>query len=58
MGCKRCQGLCVREAVWAEGEWVGCMRCVNCGGVRFDPVRVKKEKRGVFPRFSVKARVA
>jgi len=35
MKCKRCQGLCVAEAVEENGRYINAARCLSCGSIVF-----------------------
>ncbi|GEM_PF-5523760 len=35
MKCKRCQGLCVAEAIEENGRYINAARCISCGSIVF-----------------------
>lgn len=35
MKCKRCQGLCVAEAIEENGRYMNTARCLSCGNIVF-----------------------
>lgn len=53
MECKRCQGLCVAEAIEENGRYMNTARCLSCGNIVFqtlfehrkDTKTTRKKKR-------------
>lgn len=47
MKCKRCQGLCVAEAIEENGRYMNTARCLSCGNIVFQTLfeQQKKTKR-------------
>lgn len=48
MKCKRCQGLCVAEAVEENGRYISAARCLSCGGIVYQTLfeQQKNTKKG------------